>query len=320
MAINTKVIKGRIKSIKNTKKITRAMQMVSAAKMRRAVEAALNTRTYATMVNDLLTNLAESENIAHPLLEERPVKNILVLTISSNRGLCGSFNSSVAQKLTSFYESITEAYSGVSITDFENNEPADKPGIDIIAIGKKAAEASRRIGLPVTALYEKMAENPTYEEVMPITKMITDGFLSKKYDQVFVIYTNYVSALSQTTEARQILPVSQEVAQQMIDSAGQDSDNVDVEVPTFQNREYLLEPMRSSVLSYVIPRVLEMQVYQSILESAASEHSSRMIAMKSASDAAGDLIDDLTLEFNKARQAAITQEISEIVGGAGALN
>lgn len=328
MAINTKAIKSRISSVKNTRKITRAMQMVAAAKMRKAVDAALSTREYATYLSEMMEFLSESENINHPLFEEREVNNVLLIAISSNRGLCGSFNSSVMNQLDDFLKNIDLYVNNspeASTDEYESEEnrvrkimTLDDVNIDVIGLGRKAAEYAKKRDLNVVGVFEKMSENPNYEDVLPITNSMVEDFNFGKYDKVFVIYTNYVSALNQKTQTRQILPVSRVAFEQMIKEAGVDDDNL-YEIENSNIEEYVFEPKKKEVLNYIIPRVIEMNVFQAVLESSASEHSSRMMAMKSATDAAGDLIDSLTLEFNKARQAAITQEISEIVGGAEAI-
>lgn len=300
MPVNTKIIKRRLKSVKNTKKITKAMELVAAAKMRHAVEAAVNTREYATLAWQLLTTLSRTETIKLPLLEVREVKKMLLILITSNRGLCGSFNSSVIRKT---FRDLGENAAGMPV--------------DIVAVGKKGADAARRAGRQLTGFISDLPDTPGLSDVLPVARIAIDGYRDRAYDKVFVAYTDYQSALRQIPRLRQVLPVSQKDIERMIaESGGNTKDSAPVADVV---DEYLFEPNPLEVLELMLPRLVEMQIYQAVLESAASEHSARMLAMRSASDAAGDMIDELNLTYNKARQAGITQEIAEIAGGAAAL-
>lgn len=298
MAINTKAIKQRIKSVKNTKKMTKAMEMVSAAKMRKAVQATLATRLYATLARDLLLRLSKMESVETPLTEVRPVQNILLLLVSSNRGLCGSFNSNVFKKAHKLLDA--------KITG--------QAQVDIIGVGRKSAAFAKKYNYNLIAAFDELPVKPTFTDVAPITSMARQGFAEKKYDQVFVVFTEFVSSLRQDVRIRQLLPVTSVEIESLLGEVteGQLS-------PPDDRIEYEFEPDPVAVTESILPRLVEVQAYQAILESAASEHSARMVAMKNASSAAGDMIKILTLEFNKARQAAITQEIAEIAGGAAAL-
>lgn len=298
MAINTKAIKQRIKSVKNTKKMTKAMEMVSAAKMRKAVQATLATRLYATLARDLLLRLSTTENVETPLTEERPVQTILVLLISSNRGLCGSFNTNVFKKASKLLK----------------DKIVGEAAVEVIGVGRKSAAFAKKHGYTLVAAFDDLPVQPTFADISPISSMARQGFLEKKYDKVFVIYTDFVSSLHQEVRIRQLLPVTTQEVEALL------GDVYDGATPTVDLRtEYEFEPSAVAVTESILPRLVEVQAYQAILESSASEHSSRMVAMKNASSAAGDMIKILTLEFNKARQAAITQEIAEIAGGAMAL-
>lgn len=299
MAVSTKTIKRRLKSVKNTKKITKAMELVAAAKMRHAVEAAVNTRAYATLAWSLLTTLSRTETITLPLLEVREVKKILLILITSNRGLCGSFNSNIIRK---------------TLRDLQAND--NGVPVDIVAVGKKGADAARRAGRQLTGFMSDLPDTPRLTDVLPIARIVIDGYREKAYDKVFVAYTDYESALRQIPRLRQVLPVSKNDIERMIAETGTETGAAAVEDVL---DEYLFEPNPMEVLELMLPRLVEMQIYQAVLESAASEHSARMLAMRSASDAAGDMIDELNLTYNKARQAGITQEIAEIAGGAAAL-
>lgn len=298
MAINTKAIKQRIKSVKNTKKMTKAMEMVSAAKMRKAVQATLATRLYATLARDLLLRLSKMESVETPLTEVRPVANVLLLLISSNRGLCGSFNSNVFKKATKLL----------------SDKVIGTPKVDIIGVGRKSAAFAKKHNYNLIAAFDDLPVKPAFSDISPISNMARQGFLEKKYDKVFVIYTDFVSSLRQEVRIRQLLPVTNQEIEALLGDV-YDGATPEVDLRT----EYEFEPDPKAVTESILPRLVEVQAYQAILESAASEHSARMLAMKNASSAAGDMIKILTLEFNKARQAAITQEIAEIAGGAMAL-
>ncbi|MBU1896002.1 ATP synthase F1 subunit gamma [Patescibacteria group bacterium] len=320
MPVNTKAINRRIKSVKNTKKITKAMEMVAASKMRKATQAALNTREYAGLAWDLLVKLSKKENESLPLLKMRPVKKMLVILITSNRGLCGSFNSNIIKKTSQALAdkkniSKHRLPGGEEIAGSENIE------IDVIAVGKKGIRYCKKMGYNVIAAYTDISEAPKLDNIMPLSKTVIDDYISEKYDKVVVAYTDFRSSLVQEAKLRQVLPVSQvDIEKMLSDIGGQDFAGQErAEIEKIKVAEYLFEPNKKEVLSVVLPRLVETQIYQALLESCASEHSARMLAMRNASEAADEMIDDLTLTFNKARQAAITQEISEIVGGVAAL-
>ncbi len=292
MALNTKAIKTRIKSIKSTKKITKAMELVSAAKMRRTVAAALATRAYARLAGELLRRLSHVGGKA-PLLQVRPEKKALLIIIGANRGLCGSFNANVlrqAQKLC-----------------VDLGTP-----VEILAIGRRSAAFAKKYSYPLTAVFENFGDRPSFDDIVPVTKMAFDGFLTEKYDRVFVVYTHYKSSLVQEPKMSQLLPVSPKNIEEAMSTEEGNSE------PPLPN-DILFEPDKERILNAILPRLVETELYQMILESAASEHSARMMAMRSASDAAGEMMEELQLSFNKARQAAITQEIAEIAAGAAAL-
>lgn len=325
MAVQTKAIKGRIKSISNTKKITKAMEMVAAAKMRRAVEAAMATREYAILAKELFDKLAYLDEPNIPILQTRPVKRILAILISSNRGLCGSFNANLFKKSAELL-SDTKNLSRHRIAQEDSAfEPEASVSIDILGIGKKTAQFAHRYCYNLKSLYDDIGEKPKYQDVIPIANSIMQEFNEAVYDKVVLIYTNYINSLNQIPKVRQLLPISPIDIEKMIQDAGKDPEasqsisleaGADLEVPI---QTYLFEPSLDEIITYVLPRLVETQIYQALLESAASEHSARMIAMKNASDNARDLIKELTLHFNKVRQAGITQEIAEIAGGAAAL-
>lgn len=315
MGVNTKAIKRRIKSVTNTKKITKAMELVAAAKMRKAVEAAMNTRTYAGLAWNLLVNLSKTEKENLPLLDTRPVKKLLVILVTSNRGLCGSFNANIIKKTALQLKDPKN----ISRHRTKNGdvEAEEKVEVDVIGVGKKGADFAKKMGYNLIASFSHFTDTPDWSDVQPISKMVIEEYSKKNYDKVVVAYTDYKSIVSQVAKLRQVLPVSEVDLEKMIldlDTAGHKGETLKTEMP-----DYVFEPGEDEVLNIILPRLVETQVYQSVLESAASEHSSRMLAMRNASDAAEDMIDELTMNFNKARQAGITQEIAEIAGGAAAL-
>ncbi len=291
-----KEIKNRIKSVKNTKKITKAMELVAASKMKRAVNSTLASRFYANYSWEILTSVANSSlEITNPLFTEREVKKVLLILITSNRGLCGAYNSGVIKKSLGLF----------------NEDLKDVP-VDIITIGRKGDNAMRRIGKDVVASFTELPDNIKLSDIMPISKMVIDEYSKGTYDKVIVAYTDFVSALSQKANTKQILPISKNEIKDLIETLGE---NKNPEVKDNSKISYTFEGDKELLLTTLAEKLSRMQIYQMLLESNASEQSSRMVAMKNASDAAGEMIDGLTLAFNKARQASITQEISEISAG-----
>lgn len=315
MAINTKVIKRRLKSIASTKKITKAMEMIAAAKMRKAVNAALDTRTYARLAWELLVNLSKTQKVQLPLLDTRPVEKILIIMITSNRGLCGSFNANIIKKTAMQMKNPTNI--GKQIINDKEVLPSNAPTVDVVGIGRKGADFAKKMGYNLIASFTSMSDTPNFDDALPIARMVIDAYEQKKYDKVIVAYTDFKSALSQTAKLRQVLPILETDLEKMLADLGEAKNTQPTNNANLN--DYLFEPNRTDVLKVILPRLVETQVYQTMLESSASEHSSRMVAMKNASEAAKDMISELNLTFNKARQAGITQEIAEIAGGAAAL-
>jgi len=290
-----KIIKNRIKSIKNTKKITKAMELVAASKMKRAVASTLLSRMYAEYSWEVLTSISQNlEEITHPLFEEREVRNALLVLITSNRGLCGSYNAQVLKKALPVLR-------------------GEKAKIDVVTVGKKGDLAMRRLGQDVLASFIELPDHISVADVTPISSLLTDEFTSLNYDRVYVAYTDFVSALTQRPNIKQLLPVSRTNLRDLIDSL----DPTTVGIPTQVGRKinYLVEGDKEKLVGSLAEKLTRMQLYQMLLESNASEQSARMVAMKNASDASGEMIDELTLVFNKARQSNITREISEISAG-----
>ncbi len=301
---STRDIKRRIKSIGNTRKVTRAMEMVAAAKMRRAIEAVLKTRAYANLSWQTVLNLSKTGSAElHPLLVKREeVKKIGVILITSNRGLCGGFNSAVIRKAQ---ELVREKIGGGS--------PAKA---DFILLGKKGAAVYRYFGYNIAADFPKSDLIKEISEVVPVVKMVISDYLKSKYDKIFVAYTDFVSAVKQVPRVKQLLPFDIKAQEEFLGKANAENSDQKFEGAAL---EYLFEPSPREILNEMLPRLIEVQLFQALLESNAAEHSARMAAMHQATQAAGDLVDDLTLFYNKARQAGITREIAEISAGANAL-
>ncbi len=273
------------------------MELVSASKMKRAVNATLSARPYARASWEILESLtAISTESEHPLLKKREVKNALVVLISSNRGLCGAYNAQIIRRVIEMIKHDTEV------------------NLSFVAVGKKGEAALRRIGQNIVASFTDLPDNASLRDVAPIGNLLIEDFTNGSYDKVYVAYTDFVSALVSKPTIKPILPISKTEVKEMSENLG---DN-DEPTPTSNlqpTTSYVFEPGYDALMSKLVEKIARAQVYQMLLESSASEQSSRMMAMKNASEAAGEMIDDLTLAFNKARQAAITKEISEISAG-----
>ena len=286
--------------------------MVAATKMRRAQLQALRGRAYALLAWDMLNALAKKVQLTrHALLQERDsVRHMTIVVISSNRGLAGSFNSNIANAALRFIENTKQKYPTVEI--------------EIIAVGGKAGREMAKAGFTVAAQFGKTDVDVRVSDILPLAKLLIDKFMNQETDLVAVAYTDFVSTLKQYARTKQVLPFPKLISAEEL-ALRDDLGKVILEdraagiAEYQQEREfgygYIFEPSPDSVLSKLIPRIIEMQLYQTLLESNASEHSARMIAMKNASDAASDLIDDYTLLYNQMRQAAITREIAEISAG-----
>lgn len=288
---NLKEVRYRITSVNNTMQITSAMKMVSASKLRRAQDAVMQMRPYAEKQQEILQNLSSgldtSENDFGRSGEE---KNVLIIAISSNRGLCGGFNSQVIKHVHSMID----------------NNLTDK-NVTVLTFGKKAEEAFRKTryyikGSLLPRHTNEIFDNLDFEHASKAAQKIMDAFVAKQFDKVVLVYNSFKNAATQIVQEEQFLPIAVPEA-----TAGPDSD-------------YIFEPNKEEIVSDLIPNSLKTQLYKALLDSFASEHGARMTAMHKATDNASDMLKDLKLTYNKARQAAITTEILEIVGGAEALN
>lgn len=295
---NSKAIKNRIKSVKSTKKITKAMELVAASKMKRAVSSTISSRLYATYSWNLLTSLSgKLEDITHPFFDgnEAEEKSLIIL-ITSNRGLCGGYNSQIIKKTILKLK--------------EENKGSTLGKIDIITVGKKGDNAMRRTGQNVIATFVDIPDNVSLQDIIPLSTLITNEFKNNNYKNIYISYTDFISTLTQKPNIRKLLPISKEEVKEMIEEISHESKPKEE-----KESPYLLEGDIKKLLEMLAEKLIRIQIYQMLLESNASEQSARMVAMKNANEAAGEMIDDLTLMFNKARQAGITREISEISAG-----
>jgi F-type H+-transporting ATPase subunit gamma len=281
-------IKTKIKSVQNTRKVTRALEMVSASKIRKAQERMKASRPYARAMKQVIGHLAQANTeFRHPYLVEREtIKRVGYVIVSSDRGLAGGLNNNLFRKLLGEFRKWQEQ--GVEV--------------DVVTIGQKASVFFRRIKVNMLASVTHLGDQPHLEQLIGVIKVVLDAYSAGTIDRVFVCYNDFVNTMTQRAAFDQLLPLPAPEAQ----VAKHDWD-------------YIYEPDAQSVLDHVLTRYIESLVYQAVLENVASEHAARMVAMKAASDNATKLIGTLNLVYNKARQAAITQEISEIVGGAAAV-
>ncbi|MBI4598595.1 ATP synthase F1 subunit gamma [Candidatus Uhrbacteria bacterium] len=294
-------IRRRIKSVKNTRKITKAMELVAASKMRRSVQVVLGTRPYARLAWDTVRAVSRVADASlHPLLRAPDAKCILLLLLSSDRGLAGGFNANIVKKAL---VAARERWAGMEVT--------------AIVVGKRGGDAVRRAGIPVLASFSDLANAPSFFDIQPIARLVRDEFSTGTYARVTVAYTHFVSAMTQQPILLDLLPFPNPGDSDLPGVAGLERAG-GAGVPSDPG-EYLFEPRPEEVLDRLLPRLVDAMTYQALLESSASEHSARMLAMRSASDAATDMVDSLTFAYNQMRQAGITREIAEISSGKAAL-
>ena len=283
-------LKRRITSVKNTAKITNALQLVAASKMRRAQDRASQARPYAEKLRLVLAGLATrqsgSDEAAHPLLESRPVRNVAVLHITPDRGLCGGLNANLNRAAGTFVAM--------------QHEP-----VSLVAVGKKGRDFFTRAHVHITAEFTELGDYPTQADTLGVARVIMDDYLAERIDRVFIAYSEAVSTAVQRPVMRQLLPIEPP----RMESAAADE----------YLGDYIFEPSPEVVLQRLLPRYIEMQIYEAVLQNAASFQSAQMVAMKNATDNANEITRELTLTYNKARQEQITKELLDIVGGAAAL-
>jgi len=283
---NIRLIRRRIRGIQGIVKITRAMEMIASSKMRRAQQRGLAGRPYSEKISQVLADLAalpQADEVLHPLLQRRPVNKIAIVYITPDRGLCGGLNANINRKTGSFI--------------LEQDVP-----VTLIAVGRKGLDFMRRYGRDIRAEFTRLGDQPSLLDTLPISRIIIDDYTNGFVDLVYLAYSQFVSTMVQRPVLQQILPIEPAT-----------------DIPKTQNVDYIYEPSPDLVLSRLLPRFVEMQVYHAILESIASEQSARMVAMRNATDNATELIGELTLMYNKARQESITKELLDITGGVEAL-
>ena len=289
-----KDIRGRIGSVRNIAQITRAMEMVAASRMKRAQDAILAARPYSDELRAALSRVAAvvGEEV-HPLLARRPVKRVALIMITSDRGLAGSLNANAIRSALRWTQ--RKMATGNGDTRVE---------VEAITIGRKGRDGLRRAGIPIAAHFQQLGDRPSFSDVTPIARLVTEDFLEGKYDEIDVAYSTFISTLTQRPEIHPLLPI---VSPEQAEGAETEND------------EYLFEPSAEAVLSRLLPHFVAIDLYRAVLENQASEQSARMIAMRNSTDNANELIEDLTLVYNKTRQATITREMIEIASGAEAL-
>ena len=306
MAKGTREIRRKIKSIKSTRQITKAMELVAASKMRRAVANTVAMRPYARLASVLLANLSDkTSETLHPLLAKRDVKKTLAIVISTDRGLCGGLNAQLFRKLSEYIKA--------------EKTKTQPPEVSFLAVGKKAQDFLRRAGQKVVAAYGAMSNHSSLKDTYAISRLILADYTNGAYDKVMLVYTDFISAINQKPTVRRLLPLSRHALEDMVEGLETKSHHADIQTETAAFTEYIFEPSPNRVLEMLLPRLTEMQIYQAVLEAAASEHSARMFAMRNASDNADEFITDLTLAYNQIRQASITAELAEISAGRAAL-
>jgi F-type H+-transporting ATPase subunit gamma len=289
-----KEIRGRIGSIRNIAQITRAMELVAASRMKRAQDAILAARPYSDELRDALSRVgaAVGEEV-DPLLARRPVRKVGLIVMTTDRGLAGALDSNTVRTSLRF------------VADRASGRGGETAEVTAITVGRKGREALRRAGVPIAAHFPRLGDRPTFADVTPIARLVTDDFLAGTFDEIGVAYPQFVSTLTQRPTTSVILPV------QPPEGLGEEE--------AARTDEYLFEPSPEAVMSRLLPHYVAIDLYRAVLEANASEQSARMIAMRSATDNAHELIDDLTLVYNKTRQSTITREMIEIASGAEAL-
>jgi F-type H+-transporting ATPase subunit gamma len=277
-------VRRRIRGVRNIAKITRAMEMIAASKMKRAQERGLAGRPYSEKIRQVIADLAalSEMGLQHPLLQRRPVKKIAVVHVTPDRGLCGGLNANLNRRLAGFI--------------LEQKAP-----VTVIAVGRKGRDFTVRYGRDMLAEFSHLGDRPGLLDTLPISHIVIDDYSTGVIDMVYLSYAQFVSTMVQRPVMQQLLPVEPAV------------------IPRAENVDYIYEPGVEAVLGGLLPRFVEMQIYHAILESIASEQSARMVAMRNATDSANELIGDLTLLYNKARQESITKELLDITGGVVAL-
>ena len=285
-------VRRRISSVRNIAQITRAMQMVAASRMKRAQDAILAARPYSDELRQALARVAGAVGAdVDPLLDRRPVRRVGLIVITTDRGLVGSLN---ANAVRAVLRHVAE----------EATLAGEEAEVSAVTVGRKGRDALRRAGVPIAAHFAQLGDRPSFADITPIARLVTEDFLAGTYDRIEIAYSTFINTLSQRPVVVTLLPVEQP-------GMG--------EAETETNDEYLFEPSPEAVLSRLLPHFVAIDIYRAVLENRASEQSAQMVAMRSATDNANELIGDLQLVYNKTRQANITREMTEIASGAEAL-
>jgi F-type H+-transporting ATPase subunit gamma len=289
-------IRRRIRSIKNTAQITKAMEMVAASRMRRAQQRVVASRPYADAMRSLITELAAGAGAGealHPLLVQRPIDTVGIVMLTSDRGLAGALNTNVIRRGTQLVLNV---------------EDERKHDVEVITVGRKGQDFMARRGRKLLGTFTHLGDRPSYMDVVGIARVVMDSYMKEVMDECWLVYPKFVSTLSQQPTLQQLLPIKA------------DGQQGEAEQPRTRPTDYIYEPDPVRILNQLLPRYVEVSIYQAVLETVASEHSARMIAMRNATENANELVQGLTLTYNKARQAQITTEVIEIASAAEALS
>jgi len=280
------------------------MELVATSKMKKAVDGAVSLRSYGYLSLNILSKLSKKNQNLHAYFQQRDVKNVLVVLFTTDKGLCGGLNTNLFKKTIKTLEKLEGEYKTAKF--------------HYVTSGRKGAEFLRRLGKEISYAFPAYSTRPKFSDIFPLSKVIFKGFEKGEYDKVIIVYPDFISTLLQKPVSKTLLPFSMEVFQEMVEELG--SKFSKVAKPAEKDLEYKLEPSSKYIIENIVPQLVEVQLYQAVLESAASEHSARMVAMQNATKAAGDLLYDLLLSYNQARQAAITAEIAEISSSSAVLN
>lgn len=310
MARSLRDIRRKMKAIKSTRQVTKAMELVAASKMRKAVQHAQALRRYALHAWEILLSVGRTHATGHPFLVQRKVKRVLGIVFTSDRGLCGSLNAQLLRSLQQYIKGLS------SLKSFER--------IDFITVGRKGHHMITRNKHQVIATFPSLSNHPTIKDVLPITKLAMDEFRKGTYDHVVLVYTDFISPMVQQGAVKVLLPFSpsevREVLSKLADHKKQTKEELELAAADVGKvQEYVFEPSPTEVLDVILPQLTDTQVFQAVLESVASEHSARMLAMHNATDNASEILDDITLSYNQTRQANITAELAELSASAAAL-
>ena len=296
---NTKIIKKRIKTAENIAQITKAMEMVSASKMRRAQQQALSSRPYSDSLRKILSSLLENAvNLDHPLMKKNESKNIAILIISTDKGLCGGLNTNLFRFLKNFCE------------DF------DSENLKFLAIGKKGRDYLLKSGYEIIADFPQIKENITFEDTLEVSHFLINAYLKNELGEFYICFSDFISTLSQKPKMVKILPVDLKDISKCLDLIKESEIKPEEKI---NKKEYLFEPNAKQISDWLMPYFVELEVYHYFLEAKAAEHSSRMVTMKNASENANEIVSELNLNYNKARQNQITSQIAEIASAGMAM-